>query len=77
MFFYMSQESEVVNFINELAKEVQKRLQALETRGRCITLKVGGMDPCVLPWLVTMVLRSNFTPSRGHAPSTNSPYHVM
>ena len=47
--FYMSQESEVVNFINELAKEVQKRLQALETRGRCITLKVGGMDPCVLP----------------------------
>lgn len=49
MFTYMSQESEVVNFINELAKEVQKRLQALETRGRCITLKVGGMDSCVLP----------------------------
>ena len=48
MFTCMSQESEVINFINELAKEVQKRLQALETRGRCITLKVGGMDPCVL-----------------------------
>lgn len=33
-------ENEVVNFINELAKEVQKRLQALETKGRCITLKM-------------------------------------
>lgn len=35
-----TKESEVVNFINELAKEVQKRVQALETRGRCITLKM-------------------------------------
>ena len=40
------QENEVVNFINELAKEVQKRLQALETKGRCITLKVSEMDTC-------------------------------
>ena len=28
------------SFINELAEEVQKRLQALDMKGRCITLKV-------------------------------------
>ena len=31
----------MVQFINELAEEVQKRLEALEVKGRCITLKVG------------------------------------
>lgn len=30
----------MIQFISELAEEVQKRLQALEMKGRCITLKV-------------------------------------
>ncbi|XP_078373550.1 DNA repair protein REV1-like isoform X2 [Oculina patagonica] len=35
-----TKESEVELFINELAEEVQKRLQALDMKGRCITLKM-------------------------------------
>lgn len=40
LFAVLFQESEVELFINELAEEVQKRLQALDMKGRCITLKV-------------------------------------
>jgi len=35
-----TKESETVSFINELAEEVQKRLQSLDMKGRCITLKM-------------------------------------
>ena len=32
----------MIQFINELANEVQKRLKALDLKGRSITLKVKG-----------------------------------
>lgn len=35
-----------MSFINELAEEVQKRLQSLDMKGRCITLKVSSTMCC-------------------------------